>query len=1005
MAKRQFSNTRDFSHLGFIILLLSFCLILNRAEATNYYFSNSTGDDKRTSAEAQSSSTPWKSIAKLNATTFAPGDAIFFNKGDTFYGSILINSSGTSSAPITFGAYGSGADPVITGFSTISSWTDESGSIYSGVITSESQSNMVTVDGSQQGIGRYPNTGYLTYESSSGTASITDNQLAASPVWTGAEVVIRKNPYVLDRNTITNHTGTLLAFTTLGSTTTANAGWGYFIQNDLKTLDVTNEWYHNTATGKFYIYGNPASKNVQVATLDYLFKNNGFDYITVTGLNFTGANKIALYWYNNADYGKVLNCSVNYSGGDGIDFVSSHGQINNTSINHINRTGIYAHSTFMSVTNNTIKNCGIIKGAATWGNNCIGIIAEGADNLYQYNSIDSVGYNGIYLVVASRSQVRNNLINHFCLNLNDGGGIYTAGTTSISRVIDGNIVLNGIGDLTGTTTTTKIVEGIYIDEPTSDIDITNNTCAFNAYSGLKLHNANNIRVRENTFFGNTVCALRIQESNASTPLRNNNFHGNKFIAKNSTELTVKHISATDDIALLGSLDSNYYARPIDDNLTIQTGTPTAGTVDRTLALWKTFSGQDANSQKSPVAITNTADLRFEYNATNAGKTIVLPGTYIDVTGITYANSITLSPYTSAVLIKQTTSGNKAPSIPNQSFSLNENSPAGTAIGTVTATDADAGQTRMFSIVSGNTGSALAINASTGVLSVATASAINFEATPSFALVVKVQDNGTGSLSSQATVTVTILNVNEKPVIADQTFSVNTFAANGTVIRSVAASDPDAGQALSWSIVSGNTDNAFAINPSTGVLAVANSAALDLQTNLAFALVTKVQDNGAGNLASQATVYVNLVNTKSCAATGYIAYQKWSNISGSDVSALKTNINYPEVPSSAMLLPAMEAPLNVSENFGARLAGYICAPLSGSYTFWIASDESSELWLSTDDNTANKIKIASVTGFTNSRQWDKYVTQKSLPVNLSQGQSYYIEALMKGSSGSDNFALG
>ncbi|NVO04323.1 MAG: right-handed parallel beta-helix repeat-containing protein, partial [Bacteroidetes bacterium] len=845
MAKRQFSNTRDFLNLGFIILMLSFCLILNRAEATNYFFSNSTGDDKRTSAEAQSSSTPWKSIAKLNATTFAPGDAIFFNKGDTFYGSILINSSGTSSAPITFGAYGSGADPVITGFSTISSWTDESGSIYSGVITSESQSNMVTVDGSQQGIGRYPNTGYLTYESSSGTASITDNQLAASPVWTGAEVVIRKNPYVLDRNTITNHTGTLLAFTTLGSTTTANAGWGYFIQNDLKTLDVTNEWYHNTATGKFYIYGNPASKNVQVATLDYLFKNNGFDYITVTGLNFTGANKIALYWYNNADYGKVLNCSVNYSGGDGIDFVSSHGQINNTSINHINRTGIYAHSTFMSVTNNTIKNCGIIKGAATWGNNCIGIIAEGADNLYQYNSIDSVGYNGIYLVVASRSQVRNNLINHFCLNLNDGGGIYTAGTTSISRVIDGNIVLNGIGDLTGTTTTTKIVEGIYIDEPTSDIDITNNTCAFNAYSGLKLHNANNIRVRENTFFGNTVCALRIQESNASTPLRNNNFHGNKFIAKNSTELTVKHISATDDIALLGSLDSNYYARPIDDNLTIQTGTPTAGTVNRALASWKTFSGQDANASKAPVAISSTNDLRFEYNASNQIKDIALPGTYTDIKGTVFANSITLQPYASAVLILTAASSNHAPVILNQSFQLNENTANGTIIGTVIATDVDAGQTKTFSIVSGNTGNVFAINASTGILTVATSAALNFEVTPTFTLGIKVQDNGTGTLSSQATITVSLTDVNELPTINNQSFSIPENSVNGTEIGTIASTDPDAGQLLTYSIVSGNTNNAFAINSSTGVLTVATSAALNFEVTPSFTLGIKVQDNGTG----------------------------------------------------------------------------------------------------------------------------------------------------------------
>jgi len=97
-------------------------------------------------------------------------------------------------------------------------------------------------------------------------------------------------------------------------------------------------------------------------------------------------------------------------------------------------------------------------------------------------------------------------------------------------------------------------------------------------------------------------------------------------------------------------------------------------------------------------------------------------------------------------------GNHPPSIQNQDFQLNENIPSGTNVGTVVASDPDAGQTLTYTIVSGNTNGAFAINDSTGVLSVANAAALNVD----FALVVKVQDNGAGELSSQATITINIL---------------------------------------------------------------------------------------------------------------------------------------------------------------------------------------------------------------------------------------------------------
>jgi VCBS repeat-containing protein len=129
-------------------------------------------------------------------------------------------------------------------------------------------------------------------------------------------------------------------------------------------------------------------------------------------------------------------------------------------------------------------------------------------------------------------------------------------------------------------------------------------------------------------------------------------------------------------------------------------------------------------------------------------------------------------------------------------------------------------------------------------------------TSSFSLLVNVQDNGTGTLSGLATVTVSLTDVNEPPVINNQAFSIVENAANGAIVGTVVVTDPDAGQTLTCSILSGNTSGAFAINASTGVLTVANSAALNFEVTPSFAHVVKVQDNGTGTFSAQATVTVS-----------------------------------------------------------------------------------------------------------------------------------------------------
>ncbi|RDV11985.1 T9SS C-terminal target domain-containing protein [Pontibacter diazotrophicus] len=139
---------------------------------------------------------------------------------------------------------------------------------------------------------------------------------------------------------------------------------------------------------------------------------------------------------------------------------------------------------------------------------------------------------------------------------------------------------------------------------------------------------------------------------------------------------------------------------------------------------------------------------------------------------------------------------------------------------------------------------------------------------------------------------------------------------------------------------------------------------------------------------------------SCSATGSILREHWGNVSGSSVSDIPLSTK----PSSTSQLSLFEAPTNLGSSYGARVSGYICPPQTGDYTFFIAGDDNAELWLSTDESPANRKKIASVTGWTYSREWNKYASQKSAAVRLEAGKKYYIEALHKQGWGSGNLAV-
>lgn len=211
--------------------------------------------------------------------------------------------------------------------------------------------------------------------------------------------------------------------------------------------------------------------------------------------------------------------------------------------------------------------------------------------------------------------------------------------------------------------------------------------------------------------------------------------------------------------------------------------------------------------------------------------------------------------------------NQPPVIPaGQSFNLNENPSEGQIVGTVAASDPDstAPNNRLtYSIAGGNTGGAFAIDAATGLISVNEPTAVDFETSPQFNLQIRVADGGDPTLSAVSTVVVTLNDVNDAPVIAqDQEYSVSEVANVGTVIGTVIGTDPDAmspGNQITFSISGGNVGNTFAIDPTTGQLTVNSTATLDREITPSYTLLITLTDDVGLSTTESVTINVIDVN--------------------------------------------------------------------------------------------------------------------------------------------------
>ncbi len=170
------------------------------------------------------------------------------------------------------------------------------------------------------------------------------------------------------------------------------------------------------------------------------------------------------------------------------------------------------------------------------------------------------------------------------------------------------------------------------------------------------------------------------------------------------------------------------------------------------------------------------------------------------------------------------------------------------------------------------------------------------------------------------------------------------------------------------------------------------------------VLTVTDDDGLTGQATK-TISVIVPGPAECVgANGSLLAERWNSISGTSVSDLVNHPNFPNNPSVAFHPTSFQGPVNIGDNYGTRVRGYIIPPITGEYTFTLTSDDASVVYLSPGSDPQHKVELCSVPGWSGETEYFKYPSQVSAPVMLQAGAYYFVELLHKEGTGEDHWAL-
>ncbi len=168
----------------------------------------------------------------------------------------------------------------------------------------------------------------------------------------------------------------------------------------------------------------------------------------------------------------------------------------------------------------------------------------------------------------------------------------------------------------------------------------------------------------------------------------------------------------------------------------------------------------------------------------------------------------------------------------------------------------------------------------------------------------------------------------------------------------------------------------------------------------FSVVATAADGGR---ATSGTVGGTVLDLP--VGTGTILRERWNGLPGEWLRDAAASPRLQGPPDQSTMLTSMKTPTNDGADFVDRLRGFIIPPLSGTYTFWIASDDNGELYLSSDEDPAHLQPQLAWCKVVSEEGWDERPEQRSRQIALEAGHRYYIEVRRKQGPGGAHLAIG
>jgi len=618
-------------------LLLFLLLPLKIFAAT--WFVSPTGNDGNSGT---SSGSPFLTLARVQ-TAYHAGDIIELQCNGTYIGTLTI------SAASQVIKYGSGTQPLISGFETLSGWASVGTNLWRVHDANLGATVKVfTINGTQYAPGRFPKVGYSIYTASTANTSITAAGLAGT--WgANAQVVIRKNHFNMTTYPIVSVVGNVITYSG-GSGDVPTPGSGAFIQNSLNALSQNGDWYYDGA-GNITLYwvGTPPV-NIQASRYDRLINITSGSGAIVNGINLTGANAYAIYG-NNTTSAQIVNCTITQSDIGVYLNNNTSSIINGCIFNQINGNSItLATSNSNTINNTTVTTSGMIPGIATEYSG-IRVIPNTARNTIITNStVSNTGYNGYF--VQGQVTMQND-IGHDCLNLLDDGAIYyfDVGQTAVTipaSVVSNCIGYNANGAPVGTNDGKNEAVVFYADDNTNHFTFSH-CVGYNAGQYIFFsHNNQNVTWSNCLGYNAGISTMAMIHDRLGGKLSNITLANNQFINTIGQILILRSIwtdSTPADLTNWGVATNNAYGNNVTVANPFQTQLYSQPVQNLTFAGWKTATGQDGSSSYQTIPSPSA----LYPNPTSTSTTTTLSAVYKDLLGNSYSGVTSIAAYSALYL--------------------------------------------------------------------------------------------------------------------------------------------------------------------------------------------------------------------------------------------------------------------------------------------------------------------------------------------------------------------